>query len=243
MLPELRHVDVREHRPAPAVEALGEQLPRLPRVGRAAPARLRGEGAEAQQVQLAVADGQTVPTAHGDQDARPAARRPCRLEQPAQLPHVAGDEVAARRRRPAAPQGVDDLLLGDDLPRLDRQEAEQCALPGDGERHVGAVPDQPQRAEHPDPDAPRLPARGGGRGRGQKVRRRVVRDLQSGEQPADGRRVRPRDPVVFDVAEGADADPGRGGKALLGEAGAPPVAADERPERRRRHVHREHRVP
>ena len=140
--------EVGERWPAPESEGLTQCLGRrggLPGAERAL-ARL-DERLERVQVELARLDAEQVAVSARDQVG---VRRAAVLERSAQLQDVVLDDLRGRRRRPLAPELVDDPIGRDRLIAMEEEKGEQGALLAAPERNLPfalANLERPENAE------------------------------------------------------------------------------------------------
>ncbi len=204
----------------------------LRRARRERAASLLGQVLEALEIELAEADTQEVAGRARDENALVASALPeCR----AQARDVDLQRVGGARRRPLAPQLVDQRIRRDDLVGAKEEDRKQRALLATAERHLHSVVHSLERAEHPELHRARLERK--------RPEMRALRGAASSVRAsrAHARRRLPAPPVngtheeeaSHDTANSADSRSSRAGLAacsamLAAEALATPPGKDGR---------------
>ena len=110
--------------------------------------RLPSERLEPERIHLVVRDAQHVPGVLGDQHPGGRARRPVRLEHPAQLGDVGLDRRGGSSGGLVPPQQVDQPVHRDDMPGLRQQDRQQGTLQPCAKVDLPAIQLYPERAQH-----------------------------------------------------------------------------------------------
>jgi hypothetical protein len=120
--------DVGQHRAAPQRQRLVQQPQRRGRLAAERAAALLGEPAEAVQVELVRVELQQVPGVAGDQHAGRVGDPVAGLDRPAQRGDVVLQRLPHGGGRLLAPHGVDQLVGGDHLVRVQQELGQQYAV-------------------------------------------------------------------------------------------------------------------
>ena len=143
-------VDVGQGRPVPQRERLPQARGRLLRLPAERPPPLVAEALEPREVELPVLDPERVPRATGGEDLPVRAARSLRLEEPAQRRHVPLQRLDRGRRRPLAPELVDQPVARDGLVRPQEEHREERTLLPGPERYEAAAVANLDRPEDPE---------------------------------------------------------------------------------------------
>ena len=143
-------VDVRQGRPVPQRERLPQTHGRLLGLPAERPPPLVAEALEPREVELPVLDPEHIPGTAGREGLSVRAARSLRLEEPAQRRHVPLQGLDCRRRRPLAPELVDQPVARDGLVRLQEEDREERALLPRAERDEAVAVANLDRPEDPE---------------------------------------------------------------------------------------------